>query len=359
MQDLDDQAQKLRDIFLSSASKVPIADEAAATVTLGNYSSPNHASNRLIKLLIVLEDTGQTVSTVRALANHFFLANVLDGLSEPIAEALNYIAACLPKEVNTDGTRIPIRPFQPSSPPTTKVTAFVRSLDDKSAWLEVMLIGRAFSVLKQFHFSDARTKAVADAATRIKHLGYAFSIRSGRYQIRSEGIENIVKQIWKYLSRIGCSNAISNIILMALNTHKYAYEQILFGRGYADGYGYRSPKLPIGLLYNIAVKLPAQGSNERNSNSFWDKAVCLARDLVAMLDLEPYSQFAFLGLNAQSLEDRLREFAHYDHCFALRQWHLTFTPQFLTVFFGEIFDADMKQRLGWNVAGCSTASQGY
>ena len=350
MQDLDDQAQKLRAIFLDSAAAVPMADEAAANEALEAYQSLQHASDRLFDLLIVVENTGKTVGAVRSLANHFFLANVLDGVSEPIAEALNNIAACLPGIAKPDGKRIPSGPVQPGASAPPQVTAFVRALDHESAWLEAMLIGRAFAVLKRFPFSNARTKAVADAATRIKRLGYAFSIRSGRYQIRPEGIENIVGQIWKCLHRLGCVNALSNIMRATLETHNYAYEQILFGRKYAGGLGDRPPGLPIGLLYNIAVKLPAQGSNERNAESFWDKAVCLARDLVAMLDLEPYSQFAFLGLNAQALEDGLREIAHYDHCFSLRQWHLSFTPQFLTVFFGDSFDAVMKQRLGWNVA---------
>jgi hypothetical protein len=350
MQDLDDQAQKLRAIYLDSVTAMPMVNEAAANEALEAYQSLQHASDRLFDLLIVLENTGQTVGIVRSLSNHFFLANVLDGVSEPIAEALNNIAACLPAIVKPDGKRIPSGPVQPGASLSPQVTAFVRALDHESAWLEAMLIGRAFTVLRRFPFSNARTKAVADAATRIKRLGYAFSIRSGRYQIRPEGIENIVGQIWKYLHRLGCLNALSNIMQEALATHEYAYEQILFGRKYAVGFGYRPPGFPIGLLYNIAVKLPSQGSNERNAKSFWDKAVCLARDLVAMLDLEPYSQFAFLGLDAQALEDGLREVAHYDHCFALRQWHLSFTPQFLTVFFGEGFDADMKQRLGWNVA---------
>ena len=143
----------------------------------------------------------------------------------------------------------------------------------------------------------------------------------------------------------------------ALAAHHYEYEQILIGRKYASGLGYRPPELPIGLLYNIAVKLPAQGTNVRNAGSFWNKAASLARDFVAMLDIEPYSQFAFLGLNAQALEDGLREVAHFDHCFSLRQWHLSFTPQFLTVFFGESFDAEMKQRLGWNVADAVKLAQ--
>ena len=357
MQDLDDQAQKLRAIFLDSATAVPMADEAAANKALEAYQSLQHASDRLFDLLIVLENTGQTVGTVRSLANHFFLANVLDSVSEPIAEALNNIAACLPGIAKPDGTRIPSGPVQPGASPSPQVTAFVRALDHESAWLEAMLIGRAFTVLKRFPFSNARTKAVADAATRIKRLGYAFSIRSGRYQIRPEGIENIVGEIWKCLHRVGCVNALSNTMQVALETHVCAYEQILFGRKYAGGLGDRAPGLPIGLLYNIAVKLPAQGSNERNAKSFWDKAVCLARDLVATLDLEPYSQFSFLGLDAQALEDGLREVAHYDHCFSLRQWHLSFTPQFLTGFFGEGFDADMKQQLGWSVADAVQLAQ--
>lgn len=357
MQNLDDQAQKLRAIFLDSATAVPMTDEAAANEALEAYQSLQHASDRLFDLLIVLENTGQTVGTVRSLANHFFLANVLDKVSEPIAEALNNIAACLPGIAKPNGKRIPSGPVQPGASPPPQVTAFVRALDHESAWLEAMLIGRAFAVLKRFPFSNARTKAVADAATRIRRLGYAFSIRSDRYQIRPEGIENIVGEIWKCLQRLGCLNALSNIMRVALQTQDYAYEQILFGRKYAGGLGYRPPGLPIGLLYNIAVKLPAQGSNERNAKSFWDKAVCLARDLVAMLDLEPYSQFAFLGLNAEALEDGLREVAHYDHCFSLRQWHLSFTPQFLAIFFREGLDADMKQRIGWNVADAIQLAQ--
>ena len=357
MQDLDDQAQKLRQIFLDSATAVPMEDETAANEALEGYQNLQHASDRLFDILIVLENTGQTVGTIRSLANHFFLANVLDRVSEPIAEALNNIAACLPGIVKPDGKRIPSGPVQPGASPSSQVAAFVRTLDHESAWLEAILIARAFAVLKRFPFTNARTKAVADAASRIKRLGYSFSIRSGRYQIRPETIENIVGQIWKNLHRLGCLNALSNIMSAALETQHYAYEQILFGRQYASGLGDRPPGLPIGLLYNIAVKLPPSGSNERHAKSFWDEAVCLARDLVAMLNLEPYSQFAFLGLNAQALEDGLREVAHYDHCFSLRQWHLSFTPQFLTVFFGESFDADMKQRLGWNIADAIQLAQ--
>lgn len=350
MQHLDGYVQKIRDIFLKSVKAVPLPNEGAATGALAGNPNINQASDRLCNLLITTENTGQTVGTVRALANHFFLADVLDQVSEPIAEALHNIVACLPVVIQPDGTKIPSDPIEPGTSPLQQVVAFVQTLEHESAWLEAMLIGRAFAVLKRFPFSNARTKAVADAANRIKRYGYAFSIQSGQYQIRAEGVKNIVGEIWKCLQRLGCLNALANIMQIAAATQEYAYEQFLFGRKYAGGLGDRPPGIPIGLLYNIAIKLPSRGTNERNAKPFWDKAVCLARDLVAMLDLEPYSQFALLGLDVRALEDSLRKVAHYDHCFSLRQWHLSFTPQFLNVFFGQSFDEDMKMRYGWNVS---------
>jgi hypothetical protein len=67
MQDLDDQAQKIRTIYLNSITSVPMADETAANEALKAYQSLQHASDRLFDLLIVLENTGQTVGTVRSL----------------------------------------------------------------------------------------------------------------------------------------------------------------------------------------------------------------------------------------------------------------------------------------------------
>jgi hypothetical protein len=183
VQDLADQVEKLRTIFIRSSTAVPMADEADANEVLQRYRNIRDASDRLFDLLIVLENTGQTVNTLRALSSHFFLANVLDMASEPIAEALNNIRACLPGVVQADGTKIPSRPIEPGAPAISKVDAFVRHFDNETEWQEAMLIGRALAVLKQYPFSNAQTKAVADAATRVKRLGYSFSIHSGKYHL--------------------------------------------------------------------------------------------------------------------------------------------------------------------------------
>jgi hypothetical protein len=349
MQQLDDDARKLRDLFCGSAATTPIADDACATRVLAAYPSLAHATDRLFELLVTVNNTGYTVETVRNLGNHFFLSDVLDGSSRPIAEALSNIAACIRGVVRPDGRPIASGPVQPGSPPPEQVAAFVNSFDRKEAWDEAILIGRAFSALNRFPFSNARTKAVAEAATRLKNLGFAFTIESDKFQFKQAEMEKIVSEITKNMQQLGGLNALTNIMRVALATYNYAYEQFLFGRSYAKGLGDRLPAMPIGLLYNIAVKLPIRAPNGGNPTAAWDRALALARDLAASLDLEPYSQFAFLGMDAPRLESGLREVAHYDHCFTLRQWQLSFTPEFLTFFFGDGFDDELSRKLGWNV----------
>jgi hypothetical protein len=153
------------------------------------------------------------------------------------------------------------------------VTAFVNSFDHKEAWEEAIFIGRAFSALNRFPFSNARMKAVADAATRIKKKGYHLKIYSDKFHIEKTDIEKIVNEIAKNLQQLGCLNALNNIMRVALASHTYAYEQFLFGRGYAKGLGDRPPATPIGLLYNIAVKLPVRAPSASNPAAAWDSAL--------------------------------------------------------------------------------------
>jgi hypothetical protein len=340
--------ERLKALFDESVAEQPIADESQANAVLAKYPSLQQASDRLFDLLVTIENTNRTVAFIRDLANHFYLAGVIDGSSRYIAEALSNLAACIPGIAEPDGSEP--RPLKPGEPAPQHVAAYVRSLECKDAWKEAILIGRASSVLSRFPFSNARTKAVATAGARMKQRGYVFTIDRGSIRMPHPEIEKIVADIENSLRRLGCMEALSNITRTALNTYRYAYEQILFAQSYASGLGERPPTLPVGLLFNIAVKLPLWADGIADRPTAWNNAISLARDFVAMLDLEAYTHFAFMGTDASHLEAKLREVAHYDHCFALRQWHLSFTSEFLTTFFGMDFESGMKARFGWNVS---------
>jgi hypothetical protein len=349
--------EKLRGLFDETVAERPIADEDQANAVLAAYPSLQQASDRLFDLLVTVENTGNGRGLILDLANHFSLADVIDGSSRHIAEALSNLAACIPGVAQPDGRKIESRPLRQGEPPPQHVAAYVRSLDCKEVWKEALLIARASSVLGRFPFSNARTKAVAAAATRMKQRGYLFTLDSGAFRMQPPEIEKIVADIENSLRQLGCFDALANITHLSLNAYDYAYEQILFGQKYASGLGERPPTIPIGLLFNIAVKLPIQAHGSSNRPAAWDRAVSLARDFAAMLDLEAYTHFAFLSADASQLEAKLRQVAHYDHCFALRQWHFSFTPEFLTTFFGPDFDSDMKQRLGWSVSDAAQFSR--
>jgi hypothetical protein len=342
--------ERLRGLFDESVAERPIADDSQANAVLAEYSSLQQASDRLFDLLVTIKNTGSTVGLIRDLANHFYMAEVIDGSSRHIAEALSNLAAYIPGVAQPDGRKIEPRPLQPGEQTPQHVPAYVRSFDCQKAWKEALLIARASSLLGRFPFSNARTKAVTTAAARMKQRGYVFTIDRGAVRLPHPEIEKIVADVENSLRELGCVDALSNISRLALNTYRYAYEQILFGQGYASGLAERSPTIPIGLLFNIAVKLPLWADGVADRPAAWNNAVSLARDFVAMLDLEAYTHFAFMGTDASRLEAKLREIAHYDHCFALRQWRLSFTSEFLTTFFGVDCESGMKTRFGWNVS---------
>jgi hypothetical protein len=120
MHDLDDHAQKLREIFQASVTAVPMADEAAANEALGAYPSLQHASDCLFDLLILLDNTDQTVGTVRALANHFFwLMYWMGRVCRSPTRSTTLPLACL-ELPNPMERRFPLDPLRQALPPFRK-----------------------------------------------------------------------------------------------------------------------------------------------------------------------------------------------------------------------------------------------
>lgn len=342
---------KLRSLFIESEAEYPIADQVQAGELLASDPTRRQPADRLFDLLVTKENTGYSKRLIIDLANHFFLSQVIESSGSQTAEVLNHLAAYIPGVVQPDGRQIESRPVQQGEQLPT-VPAYIQPLDRRAEWKEALMIARTFARLNRFPFSDARTKAVAEAATRMQHRGYHFTIDCGGFQMQAQEVERIVADIGHLLRQLGCVDALGQVINLSRNTYECAYGQILFGPKYAPGFGERLPAVPVGLLFNIAVKLPLRGTRDSLTRRriAWDKSIALARDFAAMLDLESYTQFTYMNADASQLEAKLRQAAHYDHCFTIRQWHFNFTSEFLENFFGLNFNAEMKQKLGWDVS---------
>lgn len=343
---------RLKSLFAESEEEYPIADNAQAGELLATDTKQRQPSDRLFDLLVTKENTGYSRRFIIDLANHFFLSQVIENSGLHIAEVLNNLAAYIPGQVQPDGSNIKPFPMQQGEQLPTYVQAYIQPLDFRMEWKEALMTARASAKLNRFPFSDARTKAVAEAATRMQQRGYHFTLDCGTFLIQTHEVEKIMADIGQLLRQLGCVDALAQIINLSRNTYECAYGQILFGPKYALGLGERPPAVPVGLLFNIAVKLPLRGTRHSltRRRAAWDKAIALARDFAAMLDLESYSQFTFMNADISQIEVKLRQAAHYDHCFTIRQWHFNFTSEFLANFFGLNFNAEMKQKLGWDVS---------
>jgi hypothetical protein len=111
----------------------------------------------------------------------------------------------------------------------------------------------------------------------------------------------------------------------------------------------QNPSFPFGFLVHLAVKAPDVAPHHSDPPKAWRDALELARDLAAVLDVEPQNQFWTINTAPKRLDDLLREIGLYDHLFGLKQWSLFITPLVLCGLFGAGHDQAMRQKYGWGI----------
>lgn len=325
-----------------------ITNEQALEI-VKSASARRQGAVTIFNSLVVVENTGISVRYLRQAARHFYLDDTLAGQRHDFSNVLSALAAHIPSHIQSDGTPIPSGPVTDETEAKPRVPAFLKSLSHKEAWVQAILIARAHAVLGKYIFSDLRTETVGEAAIAMKKRGYKFKVANGQIDISKGKITKIIRDIEAKLAGLDAEYVLRKIFLLATKFHKLEYGQILFGRHHTPRLERRDPLPPIGLLFNLAVKLPFFFNNKENLERLWTKAVDLARDFCALLDLESYTSFDNMSVDATLFENTLRKMALYDHLFCLRQWRYEFTTYFLEKFFTRSYDSELKKTLGWNI----------
>lgn len=307
-------------------------------------------SETLFDCLVIAERTDIDRGFLNHASRHFYLSDMLAGRGSARADVISTLAAHIPGIIFPDGTAVPSGPVTSGSMARPHVTAYLRSLDDEAAWQKALLAARAASTVNRFPFSVARSQAVAKAAMQMKARGYSLMVQDGQIAMTDREIRRVVARVEVCLASLGAEHALKEIFALAARFNVSDFGQILFGHTHGSGLGMRDPLLPIGLLFNIAVKLPFPSHwIASDPAAMWGEALDLARDFAALLDLETYTQFDNLGIDATSLEHRLRKATLYNHVFGLRQWRYEFTSEQLAIFFGSAYNADLKAKFGWDI----------
>jgi hypothetical protein len=263
-------------------------------------------ADRLRSILPASGRSGFDTHDVRAIERHFRFAAALGEPSEPWDAVLNAIWSRFPA-----GTMMKALPAK--------------------EWAEAIDIGRALVELNVYRIPDWRVDAVASAALRLKESGFRLVVDAGEFAFSPGELERATALVQRCFDRLGPVGVLTNIFRILRETEIYSYGIFLPGPKYT--LGPRDPSLPFGFLISLAVRAAVPQHTPERPEQEWFDAVMLARDIAAVLNVEPYTQFETLNLAPERLERLLRDIALYDHLFRLRQWAPEHAPSILRAFF--------------------------
>ncbi|MEQ1610403.1 MAG: hypothetical protein ABL956_15770 [Hyphomonadaceae bacterium] len=218
---------------------------------------------------------------------------------------------------------------------------------DDPAWIEAASIARGLLICNAYVGKDYRSLAVAGAAGRLQAEGSLILTHDRGLDPKSPALETVTAAICDRFARLGLFEVLRLLWGSAAAHAPYQFEQYLFGR--CSAVGERRPSIPFGLLFNLAVKTPHTAKGPPTGTE-WHESIDLARDLAAILDVEPYDGFWMINASPRRMGRLLDEVGLYDHLFSIRQWAAGLTPLLLKEFFGSAHDSKMLAKSGWTAA---------
>ena len=317
---------KIIERFIASQERHPFLDEEAVLTHFSDDSGiwPGaKMSDRLRDLLKAPLKTPFTPQDLRRIIRAQYIEKALGGQGDWIGE--------IDKVAGHIGGQTSIR----------------RVEDDE--WDEIADLGRALYVLEgdsiPEEMRDSREKAVAAAAARIMGRGITPSLDNLDLNVSDDDVAKATLQIQSLLDFTGVEFAVKRT-LEDLKQQGRRGDIYLSGRRSDLEKKFHAP--PLHFILQLAMKSPAVGTSSQPEQDF-NKARSLATDLLAVMDVEPFSQFDDMFVNAGNLIKRLRDLALFDACHSLRQWRPEDARFILMSFFSSVDGAKLKAAVGWDV----------
>jgi hypothetical protein len=331
-----DLLEALRTAFNTSTANVALDSIEAVDMHFERPAVGSLADALYVQLMSMLKTetpSGFDTHDLRSLAAAFALERAVGVSDQSYDDIIAAVLPCLPA-----GTELKL----PADP----------------CWVDVASIGRALVTLGVYRDTDERHEAVAAAAARLIGKGFRVTLVNGRVDRRGPAIAEITSAVSNHLDRLGLMNVLGNLLRTARSVGVYEFDQYLFGRRYTPGRP-REPSIPFGFLLNLAVRVPDRPLASDRPDVDWRAAIELARDLAAVIDVEPYNQFWMINSAPKRLEPLLNEVGLYDHLFGFRQWCIFVTPLLLRSFFGTAHDAALLAKFGWCVTDAVRLAEAF
>lgn len=230
---------------------------------------------------------------------------------------------------------------------------YFQPLDNEQAWVEALSIALAMQELQESNQWIDRylsEEVVTKAALRLKNHGYAVQLEEGKFFLDGEEAKKLTKEIDWLAEQFGGKKIIDSLLSELHKKKKFSGTRYHLGRAVRNiNWGAEPlPAYPSGYLINIAAKhLNHEPATPRIKAGI--KLFELARDLIALFELEDYSAYAFGHVDHQLLPEYIRRMLLGDFCLSYRQLDPAHCIFMIEELYRWVDEPKMKEELGFGM----------
>jgi Holliday junction resolvase-like predicted endonuclease len=165
---------------------------------------------------------------------------------------------------------------------------------------------------------NTRSFEVSKAAKRLQGAGYRVIRNSGDIYLEQESETRLVHEIERLIMTMGGLNIARRIFAMIAHNYDTSQERYHVVRRVSQTGG-GTPQIPFGYLLLLAAKHVVGKKPLKNTDENWEQLLWLSANYAAVLDVQNYSAFAWVNIDAVALLPYLQELALYDTLFCIPQ----------------------------------------
>lgn len=200
---------------------------------------------------------------------------------------------------------------------------FCTSINDEDRWSEILVL--AVKSLNSSHFrhkpiEGSRSEVVGKALVDLKDKGFPYIITQKGFQLSNKELLRLCAEIERKISKIGGEQS-ANMLLDIMERRERIHDgSLLFGRDVSYYNIKPEPSIPYHFILSLCLKnLDREPKTDAPIQTFAAMET-LAKNMGAMLDVEPHNTFEYIDIPTQSILNILQERVVYDELFAIPQW---------------------------------------
>jgi Holliday junction resolvase-like predicted endonuclease len=206
-----------------------------------------------------------------------------------------------------------------------------------------------------FRAVHVRTVNVAEAAARLRQAGMNLAVESGHIIPATGEIERAGARLHTTVQELGGAEVTARLLTSMeplFDPHMGRYHLV---RNLSNLSEYVRPQVPFGYLLNLAVRevhvAPKRRLVADEFQRRWEDLVAEATDLVAILNVQPYTIYENMFMGPEQLTRTLQQEALYDSAFTLVQLRPSDIVPMLKGLFEWVDEGELRARVGWTLGG--------